>query len=152
MKSKTAREVALDCLNSVFPDGAYANLVLPKLLSESRLDPRDTGFAQELAFGTIRWKLTYDRLLEEVSSRPIESIDLVLLNCLRLGAHQLLNTRVPAHAAISETVNLVRQHCGEKVVGFANGILRSISRNSLSDWLETVTKHSSEIESFSLRY
>ena len=152
MKSKTAREVALDCLNSVFQDGAYANLVLPKLLSESRLDSRDTGFAQELAFGTIRWKLTYDRLLEEVSSRPIESIDLVLLNCLRLGAHQLLNTRVPAHAAISETVNLVRQHCGEKVVGFANGILRSISRNSISDWLETVTKNSSEIESFSLRY
>ena len=152
MKSKTAREVALDCLNAVFQDNAYANLVLPKLLTESKLDSRDTGFAQELAFGTIRWKITYDRILQEVSSRPIDSIDLGLLNCLRLGTHQLLNTRVPAHAAISETVNLVRMQCGEKVVGFANGILRSISKSSFSQWLETITKQSSEIESLSLRY
>lgn len=152
MRTLTARQVALNCLNTVFKENAYANLVLPKLLTESKLDARDSAFTQELAFGTIRWKLTYDRILQEVSTRKIDTIELVLLNCLRLGLHQLLNTRVPAHAAISETVNLVRQNCGEKVVGFANGILRSASKMDFENWLKVITHNSSEIESLSVRY
>jgi 16S rRNA (cytosine967-C5)-methyltransferase len=53
-KKTTARTIALDLLRAVELNDAYANLLLPKLLTESKLDSRDTGFAQEMAFGTLR--------------------------------------------------------------------------------------------------
>ena len=137
--SITARSVALDLLNKVSRDGAYANLVMPQLLEQARLEPRDSAFAQELAFSTIRWTQTYDAIIDKVSSRPVAEIEIVLLNAIRLGTHQLLQMRVPAHAAINETVNLIRQVCGEKVVGFANGVLRRISEKDIEQWLELIT-------------
>lgn len=135
----TSRSVALDLLNKVSLDGAYANLVMPQLLEQARLEPRDSAFAQELAFSTIRWTQTYDAIIDKVSSRPVAEIEMVLLNAIRLGTHQLLQMRVPAHAAINETVNLIRQVCGEKVVGFANGVLRRISEKDMEHWLEFIT-------------
>jgi 16S rRNA (cytosine967-C5)-methyltransferase len=60
--------------------------------------------------------------------------------------------RVPAHAAISETVEMVRKHCGEKVVGFANGILRTISKQSFDQWITEITEGLSEVEKLSLKY
>lgn len=131
----TARSVALDALNKVYLEDAYANLVMPSLLTQARLPERDGAFAQELAFSTIRWQLTYDKIIDQVSSRPVSEIELGLLNGIRLGVHQLLQMRVPAHAAINETVNLIRQNFGEKVVGFANGVLRRISERDISEWL-----------------
>lgn len=136
----SSRSVALDLLNKVSLDGAYANLVMPHLLEQARLEPRDSAFAQELAFSTVRWTQTYDAIIDEVSSRPVADIEIVLLNAIRLGTHQLLQMRVPAHAAINETVNLIRQICGEKVVGFANGVLRRISEKDIEQWLEIISK------------
>ena len=152
MKVSPARAVALELLNRVFKDDAYANLLMPSFLAKAKLTDRDAAFAQELAFSTVRWKLTYDAIINEVSSRSTESMDIELLNCLRLGAHQLLNMRVPAHAALSETVELVRNNCGEKVVGFTNGVLRTISRSSFETWLDVITKGLSETKALSLRY
>lgn len=140
MKINPARSLALELLNRVSLDDAYANLLMPKLLAKAKLSDRDAGFAQELAFGTLRWQLTYDAILDLVSSRPTKEIDSVLLNCLRLGVHQLMQMRVPTHAAISETVELVRANCGEKVVGFSNGILRKVSTMNFEQWIEKVTK------------
>jgi 16S rRNA (cytosine967-C5)-methyltransferase len=149
----TARSVALQLLNKVSEDGAYANLAMPTLLTEAKLPDRDSAFAQELAFSTIRWQLTYDRIIDTVSSRPVEEIEPILLNGLRLGVHQLLQMRVPAHAALNETVNLIRQVCGEKVVGFANGVLRRVSEKSFDDWITVITaKTKTETESLSIRY
>ena len=133
-----SRSTALDLLNQVTFDDAYANLAMPKILKNSNLNQRDKTFSQELAFGTLRHQLTYDAIIDEVSTRKSMEMDAKLLNCLRLGCHQILQMRVPDHAAISETVELVRKNCGEKVVGFANGVLRSISRKSLTEWLSTL--------------
>jgi 16S rRNA (cytosine967-C5)-methyltransferase len=149
----TARSVALQLLNKVYVEAAYANLAMPGLLTEAKLPDRDSAFAQELGFSTIRWQLTYDRIIGQVSSRGLSEIEPVLLNGIRLGVHQLLQMRVPAHAAINETVNLIRQACGEKVVGFANGVLRRISEKSLADWIDLLENNlTSEIEVLSLRY
>ena len=120
---RTSRSVALDLLNKVTFEDSYANLVMPSLLEEAKLNPRDSALAQELAFSTIRWQLTYDFILGQVSSRPVNEIDVIVLNALRLGCHQLLKMRIPPHAAINETVNLIRAVVGEKAVGFANGCL-----------------------------
>ncbi|MEY3406339.1 MAG: hypothetical protein RLZZ556_411 [Actinomycetota bacterium] len=142
-----SRSTALDLLNQVTFDDAYANLAMPKILKNSNLNQRDKTFSQELAFGTLRHQLTYDAIIDEVSTRKSMEMDAKLLNCLRLGCHQILQMRVPDHAAISETVELVRKHCGEKVVGFANGVLRSISRKSLTEWL-SMLQSKTDAESF----
>ncbi|NBR26705.1 MAG: rRNA small subunit methyltransferase B, partial [Micrococcales bacterium] len=136
----SSRSVALELLNKVSVDGAYANLAMPQLLEQARLEPRDSAFAQELAFSTIRWTQTYDAIIDKVSSRPVSEIEATLLNAIRLGTHQLLQMRVPAHAAINETVNLIRQVCGEKVVGFANSVLRRISEKDFNTWLELISR------------
>ena len=138
-KGKTSsRSVALELLLAVELEDAYANLLLPKLLDRSGLDTRDTGFAQELAFGTLRWQLFYDRVIEECAKRYSDEIDIKALVVLRLGAHQILGMRVPSHAALSETVNLAKAALSQGAVGFVNGVLRRVSERSREEWLAIV--------------
>lgn len=135
---ESARTIALNLLFSVEFDDAYANLLLPKLLTASKLDDRDTGLAQELSFGTLRWQLFYDRVIEECAKRYADEIDLKALIVLRLGAHQILGMRIPAHAALDETVELAKQFVSRGAAGFVNGVLRRVSEKSRDQWLETV--------------
>lgn len=148
----SARQVAFDLLNKVTNDDAYANLLMPALLRKAAFDTRESAFAQELGFSTIRWQYTYDCILDTVSSRPVAEIEPGLLNALRLGCHQLLNMRVPAHAAISETVELVRKNLGERVVGFSNGVLRRVSEKTIDEWIEILVEGKSEVEALAIRY
>jgi 16S rRNA (cytosine967-C5)-methyltransferase len=126
---------------------------MPALLEEAKLNTRDSALAQELAFSTLRWQLTYDFILGQVSSRPVDEIDAIVLNALRLGSHQLLKMRIPPHAAINETVNLIRAVSGEKAVGFANGVLRRVSEKSFDQWIDIAEqKASSKTEFLSIQY
>lgn len=134
----SSREVAIDLLMAVEKEGAYANLLLPKLLEQSRLDSRDVAFAQELAFGTLRWQLFYDRVVEECAHRYSDEIDISTLVFLRLGAHQILGMRVPSHAALSETVELAKHYLSRGAVGFINGVLRRVSERTRDEWLSIV--------------
>ena len=138
VNNTSARAVALELLMAVEMDDAYANLLLPKLLDQSSLDSRDTGFCQELAFGTLRWQLFYDRVIEECAGRYSDEIDLGALVILRLGAHQLLGMRVPAHAALSETVDLAKRRLSRGAIGFINGVLRRVSERTRDEWLAIV--------------
>lgn len=149
----TARSVALDLLNKITFEDSYANLVMPTLLEEAKLNQRDSALAQELAFSTLRWQMTYDFILNQVSSRPTDEIDEIVLNALRMGCHQLLQMRIPPHAAINETVNLIRAVVGEKAVGFANGVLRRVSERSFEDWIDlSEDKAGSKTEFLSIKY
>jgi len=119
-----ARRLAWDVLRGVDTRGAYANLLLPTLLRDSDLDARDRAFATELAYGTLRMLGMLDALLARGSSRPLDAVDPPVRDALRLGAYQLLATRVPPRAAVATTVELVRQTSGERPVRFANAVLR----------------------------
>lgn len=134
----SARTVALNLLFSVELEDAYANLLLPKLLTNSKLDDRDTALAQELSFGTLRWQLFYDRIIEECAKRYSDEIDIKALVVLRLGAHQILGMRIPAHAALDETVELAKQFVSRGAAGFVNGVLRRVSEKSRDQWLAIV--------------
>ena len=136
----SSRTVALELLFAVEFEDAYANLLLPKLLAEARLDERDNALAQELAFGTLRWQLFYDRIIEECAKRYSDEIDVKTLTVLRLGAHQLLAMRIPAHAALDESVELAKQFVSRGAGGFVNGVLRRISERQREDWLQIVLK------------
>lgn len=135
-----ARGAAYDVLRAVDTSDSYANLVLPPLLRERRVAGRDAAFATELAYGTLRLRGRYDAVIELCAARPVASIDPPVLDLLRLGMHQVLGMRVPAHAAVSETVGLARERAGTGASQFVNAVLRAASREPLETWLDRVAE------------
>nr|WP_234949068.1 transcription antitermination factor NusB [Corynebacterium sp. CNCTC7651] len=128
------REAAFEVILRVTRDGAFANLTLPGLLKERKIKGRDAAFATELTYGTLRTLGVVDAVIAECSSRPLEEINPEVLTALRLGAYQLLYTRVEDHAAVDTSVRLVEAANQEKAKGFANGVLRSIARMPAEEW------------------
>ncbi len=131
-----ARDVAFEVLRAVREDDAYANLVLPVLLRRRGLDPRDAGFATELTYGTLRGQGLYDAVVALCTDRQVADIDPAVLDALRLGVHQLLATRVPPHAAVSQTVGLARHRIGGGPGGFVNAVLRRVTERTPEQWLQ----------------
>ena len=131
-----ARRVAYEVLRAVREDDAYANLLLPTLLAEARLEPADAALATELAYGTLRMRGYYDRVLSLVIDRDFSKLDPEVLDALRLGAHQLLSMRVAVHAAVGESVALVGSAGKGSAKGFANGVLRTLTRSTPEEWHE----------------
>jgi len=140
------RDVAYELLLRVEQDDAYANLVLPKLLKNSQVDSRDAGFIQELGFGAIRNRRLYELIIEVASKREIASVEQAARLILLLGIHQLLAMRVPAHAAINETVNLAKRKASKSAVGFVNAVLRRVSEKSRDQWIGVITRGSKDLE------
>jgi len=133
-----ARATAYDVLRAVDEGDSYANLVLPPLLRERGVHGRDAGFATELTYGTLRLRGRYDAVIEQAAGRDVTRIDPPVLDLLRLGCHQLLGMRVPAHAAVSQTVGLARSRVGAGAAQFVNAVLRAVSRDDLDAWLALV--------------
>ncbi|WP_062202248.1 RsmB/NOP family class I SAM-dependent RNA methyltransferase [Demequina salsinemoris] len=129
-----ARSAALDCLEAVDADGGYANLVMPRILADHRLDGRDAAFATELAYGALRMHGFYDAVIAYAANRPVARIDPAARRVLWLGAHQILGMRVADHAAVGETVSLARRRLGVGPSKFVNAILRRVSEASLEAW------------------
>lgn len=130
------RAVAFDVVYRVEVDGAYANLALPKMLRDEGLSGRDAAFATELTYGTLRSLGIVDGIIGDCSSRGINEIHAGVLTALRLGAYQLLFTRVEAHAAVDTSVRMVEAIGEERAKGFTNGILRTISRSTTDEWMD----------------
>lgn len=137
-KSDPVRAAALDVLRVVRVDGGYTNLVLPSVIAHHGLVGRDAAFVTELAAGTIRRQGTYDAILATCIDRPLRKVEVAVLDALRLGAHQLLAMRVPSHAAINTTVDLVRDKVSVGASGFANAVLRKVSNRDLEAWIAEV--------------
>jgi 16S rRNA (cytosine967-C5)-methyltransferase len=132
------RAAAYDVVRAVRADEAYTNLVLPHVLRERGLTGRDAAFATELASGTIRRQGTYDAVLAACVDRRLAKVEAKVLDALRLGAHQLLAMRVPDHAAISTSVDLVRGKVGPGAAGFTNAVLRRVAEHDLDGWVRRV--------------
>jgi len=145
-----ARLAAYDVLKAVREQDAYANLVLPRLLRERGLDGRDAALATELAYGTLRAQGQLDAVLQACVDRPLEAVDPPVRDVLRLGAYQLLRTRVPEHAAVSATVDLARTVLTAGPVGFVNAVLRKVTVQDLAGWLEQLAPPD-EVEEIALR-
>lgn len=130
------RRAAYDCLRAVAERGAYANLVLPDILTERGLEGRDAAFATELAYGTLRRQGSYDAVIAACVDRPLDGVDAPVLDLLRLGAHQLIGgMRVPQHAAVGETVELARAVVGQGRAGFVNAVLRKVGGCEYDEWV-----------------
>ena len=130
--------MAFEVLRAVRERDAYANLVLPALLRERGLTGRDAAFATELSYGTLRGLGTYDAVIAACSARGLDRIDPPVRDVLRLGAHQLLATRVGAHAAVATSVDLARETAGPGASGFVNAVLRRVASHDLETWIAAV--------------
>jgi 16S rRNA (cytosine967-C5)-methyltransferase len=97
-----------------------------------------------LTYGTLRTGETLDAIIGIAADRALDRIDAPALDALRLGVYQLLFTRVPAHAAVSSTVDLVRSSTGTSASGFANAVMRQIGARDLDEWLATVAPDAAE--------
>lgn len=135
---RSAREVALDVLLAVEDADAYANLLLPARLDAAGMRGPDAALATQLTYGTLRGQGRYDWIIAATTGRHLETLDACVLAALRLGAHQLLDTRIKPHAAVNETVTLVRRRAGRGAAGFVNANLRAIGKLTAAQWLERI--------------
>ncbi|MGW4539835.1 RsmB/NOP family class I SAM-dependent RNA methyltransferase [Streptomyces chartreusis] len=136
------RVLAFDALRAVDERDAYANLVLPPLLRKARekgdFDGRDAALATELVYGTLRRQGTYDAIIAACVDRPLREVDPPVLDVLSLGAHQLLGTRIPTHAAVSASVELARVVLGDGRAKFVNAVLRKVAQDDLDGWIQRI--------------
>jgi 16S rRNA (cytosine967-C5)-methyltransferase len=137
-RSGLPRRTAYDVLAAVRERSAYANLLLPALLADRGLAGRDAALATELAYGTLRGLGSYDAVLAACSDRPLDKLDPPVLDVLRLGTHQLLSTRVGAHAAVATSVDLAKAVIGPRVSGYVNAVLRRVATRDFDAWLPIV--------------
>jgi 16S rRNA (cytosine967-C5)-methyltransferase len=139
----TARDVAARVLTRVEKDGAFAAAALDAELARTvQLETRDRAFATALVYGSLR---TMPWLLREIAGFAplgIDSLDIRVRAHLVIAAYQLLFTRVPAFAAVSEAVDAIRAERGARVASFANAVLRKVAERATSTdagvWEEAV--------------
>jgi 16S rRNA (cytosine967-C5)-methyltransferase len=120
-----ARRAAYETVLRVFEDDAYADRAFPG--AAEWLDARDRALAQRLAYGTIQRVRTLDHGIEELGKRPVAKLDAPVRAALRLGAYQLAFSEVAAHAAVNESVELVRAGGLERAVKFTNAVMRRLA-------------------------
>ncbi|MEZ5244704.1 MAG: transcription antitermination factor NusB [Acidimicrobiales bacterium] len=115
-----ARRVAIDAIVRIEDGGAYANVVLPKLLAETDLEPRDKAFVTELVYGSTRRKRALDHVVDRFLLQDLPS---AARAALRIGAHQLIEMGTPPHAAVSATVSAAPK----RFRGMVNAVLRKVA-------------------------
>ncbi|MDW3218818.1 MAG: transcription antitermination factor NusB [Acidimicrobiales bacterium] len=114
------RRVAIDAIVRIDDGGAYANVLLPKLLEETDLEPRDRGFVTELVYGSTRRRRALDHVVDRFL---VQDPPPAARAALRIGAHQLIEMGTPPHAAVSATVSAAPK----RFRGMVNAVLRKVA-------------------------
>jgi 16S rRNA (cytosine967-C5)-methyltransferase len=119
-----ARRAAYEVLLRVFEQDAYADRAFRS--AAAGLDDRERAFAQRLAYGAVQRVRTLDHAIETLGRRPVRKLDPPVRAALRLGAYQLGYTDTASHAAVNESVELVRGARLERAVPFTNAVMRRL--------------------------
>jgi 16S rRNA (cytosine967-C5)-methyltransferase len=143
MAVSPARAAAFDILLQVEREDAYASELLHSVRYE-KLSTADHGLATEIVMGVLRWRSVLDSELAHFSSQKLEKLDREVLVSLRMAVLQLtLLDRVPAHAAVHESVELVKRARKRSAVPFANALLRKVSDHA--EWIADLRKAIDEL-------
>ena len=127
-----ARRAAFEILRRVEEDGAFAAPLLASVTAELRAD--DRALCYELVLGVLRWQLWLDKVLEHYAGRDADALDAPVRRALRLGLYQLrFLTRIPARAAVNESVNLAHAAHLRSAASFINAVLRRATREPQFD-------------------
>jgi 16S rRNA (cytosine967-C5)-methyltransferase len=139
-----ARRAAYEVVRRVFEQDAYADRAFAT--AAAGLDARDRALAQQIAYGTVQRVRALDHGIETLARRPVEKLDPPVRAALRTGAYQLAYlSGVARHAAVNETVELVRAARLERAVAFTNAVMRRLTvglRDLLDALPEGPLKHS----------
>jgi len=145
MKTKSPRQIALECLVKYERGGssggltaAYGNFLSQALNDNDLLPRRDKAFIKSLVLGVLKLLPYLDELISRNSLKPNSRLKPVIRCILRMGIYQILETNVPARAAIDESVELAKENGFAGLAGFINAVLRNVSATDLSR--ETVQK------------
>jgi 16S rRNA (cytosine967-C5)-methyltransferase len=126
MSISPARTTAFDILLQVEKEDAYASELLHSA-QYAALSPEDHGLATQIVMGVLRWRSQLDSTLAPFSKWPLAKLDAEVLTALRMGAYQLTRLeRVPAHAAVHESVELVKRSRRTSAAGLVNALLRKV--------------------------
>ncbi len=120
------RKLVIEVLLQLIEKGQSLNAVLP--LAVAKLELKEQGLLQELVYGVSRWWIRLEAILEHLLSRPVKQKDLDVKLILLTGIYQLLYTRIPDHAAVSTSVDLVNNIGKQWAKGLINGVLRRVLR------------------------
>lgn len=124
-----ARAIALNILNEIYQEKAYANISLSRHLTKNSLSDQDRRFITELVYGTVKAGDTLLWILKKFINRPLGKIEPVIVNILRLGIYQIVfMDKIPSSAACNEAVNLAKKFSNPGSAKFVNGILRNLIR------------------------
>lgn len=121
------RLAAARALTAVLSGKASLGGSLPAQLD--KVDPRDRGLAQDLAFGAARWQPRLSALAERLLQKPFKAADKDVEALLLVGLYQLFYSRIPAHAAIGETVGAAEKLKKPWAKGLLNAVLRNAQRD-----------------------
>lgn len=122
------RRIAFEILQRVGSGGHAGDLLLDLA---AQLDSRDAGLAAEITLGVLRRRGQLDFLIERTSGRPIAKLDAEVAIALRMALYQVrFLDRVPAYAAVNDSLNLLRAAKKSSAVGFANAVLRKAGREA----------------------
>jgi 16S rRNA (cytosine967-C5)-methyltransferase len=121
-----ARIAAFNILLRVERESAYAVELLHGFLLDE-LSPVDRNLATEIVMGVLRWRSALDEAIAYLSFTPFRKLDFEVLTALRMGVYQKqFLAKVPAHAAVNETVELVKQAKKVSAAGLANAVMRKV--------------------------
>ncbi|MGH9852750.1 MAG: transcription antitermination factor NusB, partial [Blastocatellia bacterium] len=138
VKVSPSRLAAFDVLWRVTTEDAYAS----NLFASPRYDHlsrEDRGLAQELSLGVLRWQIRLDFFIERYAQRKLDKLDQEVVIALRLGLYQLkFLSRIPPHAAINESVNLVKERGKRSAAAFVNAVLRGAQREESFDFSQSI--------------
>src|ERR1019366_8989939 len=132
MPLSPARTIAFDVLRRVATQGSYADDALRAEL-EHKVGTEDAGLATELTLGALRWQRLLDFLIDRNLTKAAKTLDVEVRIALRLGLYQLMFLeRVPAHAAVHESVELVKRAHKRSAAPLVNAVLRKAAKESIS--------------------
>ena len=141
--SLSGREIAFNILMDVYLNGAYSNLAIKNHLSDNT-NSQDENLVREIVYGTLENEIYINYILAKASKIKIKKIHPKILIILKMGIYQLVfMDRIPDSAAVNESVNLAKKYGHKGTIGFANGILRNITRNK-EEFMEISVKNRSE--------
>ena len=128
MNNPSPRALALSLLLRCEHDNLYSNLILDTAIRRNKLGDADRGLLTVLVYGVLEKKLTLDYLIGQLSDRPADTLDDEVRILLRMGLYQLrFMDRIPAHAALNETVSLAPKRSR----GFVNALLRCVQKHAI---------------------
>ncbi len=148
---KTSRQIAYDTLFRVLKEGAYSNIAIDKMLLESGVDKTQASFATALFYGVLETKITLDYIIKYYVKKPLNKLDIEVLNILRMGIYQILfMDGVPDNSAVDECVKLTAYSRKASAKGFVNAVLRGFIRDNKQYKLPDIKKD--EILHYSIKY